>query len=147
MKSFEIFNSVKDATILAADTSGLLKDAKVKVSFEFVQYLRNGVFVVVEDLPNWVQNTSTGKYTANYLYDDGQPVSLIFYEDAASIYGYSHFTVTRKMWHHKCIFDITEVVRQFQNIDENFFFPLSYEMMRRNNYGDKSVYFDGQTLS
>ena len=62
MKSFQIFNSVKDATILAADTSGLLKDAKVKVSFEFVQYPRNGVFVVVEDLPNWVQNTSTGKY-------------------------------------------------------------------------------------
>ena len=57
MKSFQIFNSVKDATILAADTSGLLKNAKVKVSFEFVQYLRNGVFVVVEDLPNWVQNT------------------------------------------------------------------------------------------
>ena len=53
--------------------------------------------------------------------------------DAASIYGYSHFTVTRKMWHHKCVFDITEVVRQFQNIDENFFFPLSYEMMRRHN--------------
>ena len=45
MKSFQIFNSVKDATILAADTSGLLKDAKVKVSFEFVKYLRNGVFV------------------------------------------------------------------------------------------------------
>jgi hypothetical protein len=81
MKSFQIFNSVKDATILAADTSGLLKDAKVKVSFEFVQYLRNGVFVVVEDLPNLVQNASTGKYTANYLYDDGQPVSLVFYED------------------------------------------------------------------
>ena len=50
MKSFQIFSSVKDATILAADTSGLLKNAKVKVSFEFVQYLRNGVFVVVEDL-------------------------------------------------------------------------------------------------
>ena len=121
MKSFQIFNSVQDATILAADTSGLLKDAKVKVSFEFVQYLRNGVFVVVEDLPNWVQNTSTGKYISNYLYDDGQPVSLIFYEDAAASTGYSHFTVTRKMWKHKCIFDITEVVRQFQNIDENFF--------------------------
>ena len=147
MKSFQIFNSVKDATILAADTSGLLKNAKVKVSFEFVQYLRNGVFVVVEDLPNWVQNTSTGKYTANYLYDDGQPVSLVFYEDAAASTGYSHFTVTRKMWHHKCVFDITEVVRQFQNIDENFFFPLIYEMMRRNNYGDKSVYFDDETLS
>ena len=73
MKSFQIFNSVNDATILAADTSGLLKNAKVKVSFEFVQYLRNGVFVVVEDLPNWVQNTSTGKYTANYLYDDDNP--------------------------------------------------------------------------
>ena len=58
MKSFQIFNSVQDATILAADTSGLLKDAKVKVSFEFVQYLRDGVFVVVEDLPNWVQNTA-----------------------------------------------------------------------------------------
>ena len=116
MKSFQIFSSVNDSTILAADTSGLLKDAKVKVSFEFVQYLRNGVFVVVEDLPNWVQNTTTGKYTANYLYDDGQPVSLVFYEDAASIYGYSHFTVTRKMWHHKCVFDITEVVRQYDFI-------------------------------
>ena len=147
MKSFEIFNSVNDATILAADTSGLLKDAKVKVSFEFVQYLRNGVFVVVEDLPNYTQNTSTGKYTANYLYDDGQPVSLVFFEDAAASTGYSHFAVTRKMWHHKCVFGITEIVRQFQSIDENFFFPLSYEMMRRNNYGDKSVYFDDETLS